>query len=266
MEFSWITDGIRITCPRLIGMNRLKLILFALLLAGCSTTTKYEAKAPGGEARPAKYPIYIYTENVKVPRAFEIIGTMRVSDTPFTVMGGSLEKVLNKLRDNARTKGADALQIKAIRKPDFLSPNYGAEAHFLRFTDQWESLALTKEGLEAYFQTNRAALDPIEGLWSGSDTAQSRVVILKNNSKPGRDLVALIVGTKNPSWQTGDKKMDLARGERPGVYRGNYYQDDYQAKQVAFTLRGSATNRIVLQLSEDGEFTVFNRAMPVSRE
>jgi len=247
-------------------MNHLKLILLALLLAGCSTITKYESRLPAGPAKPADYPVYIYTEEITVPRAFEVIGTMRVSDTPFTVTGGSLEKVLNKLRDNARTKGADALQIKAIRKPDFLSPNYGAEAHFLRFTDQWESLALTKERLEAYFRTNQAALDPIEGLWSGSDTTQSRVVIIKNDSRRGRDLVALIVGTKNPAWQTGDKKMDLARGERPGVYRGTYYQDDYRAKRVAFTLRGSATNQIVLQLSEDGEFTVFNRAMPVSRE
>ena len=247
-------------------MNHLKLILFALLLAGCSTTTKYEAKAPGGEAKPADYPIYVYTENVQVPRAFEIIGTMRVSSTPFTVMGGTLEKVLNKLRDNARAKGADAVQIKTISDPSFLSSNYGAEAHFLRFTDQWESIALTKEGVQAYFQTNKTTLDPIEGVWMGGDAVQSRVVIIKNDSKRGRDLVALIVGTKNPSWQTGDKKMDLTRGERPGVYRGAYYQDDYQAKRVAFTLRGSATNRIVLQVSEDGEYAVFNRAMPVSSE
>lgn len=247
-------------------MNHRRLILFALLLAGCSTTTHYEAKVPGGEAKPADYPIYLYTENVRVPRAFEVIGTMRVSDTPFTVMGGSLEQVLTKLRDQARAKGADAVQLKSVRKPDFLSPNHGAEADFIRFTDQWESLGLTLEGVQTYFQTNRTKLDPIEGLWLGGDSVQSRVVIMRNDSRRGRELVAWIIRTTNPTWHTGDKKMDLARGERPGVYRGAYYQDDYQAKQVAFTLRGAATNQIVLQLSEDGAFTVFHRMPPASGE
>lgn len=247
-------------------MKHQKLILLALMLAGCSTTAKYEPRLPAGPAKPADYPIYIYVEGVQVPRAFEVIGTMRVSPTSFTVMGGSLEKVLAKLRDHARAKGAEAVQLTDVTKPDFWNPNYGAEAAFLRFTDVWESIALTPEDVRAYFQTNQARLEPAEGVWMGNDATRSRVAIMKNASQRGRDLVAWMLDSRNPSWCAGDKKMDLVRGERPGIYRGTYYQDDYRGKRVAFTLRGAATNQIFLQLSEAGEFVLFSRETPVSGE
>jgi len=239
-------------------MKNPTLILFpVLMLAGCTTVAKYEPKSAAGPAKPADYPIYVYSEKVKSPRPFEIIGTMRVGDTPFTVMGGSLEGVLNKLRQNAREKGADAVQLKSIKEPGFTSGNYGAEADFLRFTDTWESVALPDDELLAYFRTIGQTLDPIEGIWSGNDPVQSRVAIMKNSSKPGRDFIALIVSTRNPTWHRGDRKMNIFRGERPGVYRGDYYLDDYQGKKVAFTLRTPPANRFVIQMSEEGQPIVF---------
>jgi hypothetical protein len=82
---------------------------------------------------------------------------------------------------------------------------------------------------------------------------------MKNSSKPGRDFVAFILNTKNPSWRRGDKKMDIASGERPGVYRGDYYLDDYQGKRVAFTLGGTPASRFVLQMSEESYPIIFSR-------
>jgi hypothetical protein len=241
-------------------MKNPTLMLFALgLLAGCTTTVKYQGRTTASPAKPVDYPIYIYNEKVKVPRAFEIIGTAHVGDTPFTVTGGKLEDVLKKLRQTAREKGADALQLKYIKEPGFLSSNFGADAHLLHFTDAWESVSMPDTELTDYFRTNGPALDPIEGVWSGNDATRSRVAIIKNHSKPGRDFVALILVTKNPSWKAGDRKIDLARGERPGVYRGVYYQDDYQGKKVAFVLRGPPQNRFVLQLSEEGVPIIFTR-------
>ena len=236
------------------------LILFAVLpLAGCTTVAKYESKSAAGPAKPADYPIYVYSERMKSPRPFEIIGTMRVGDTPFTVMGGSLESVLDKLRQNAREKGADAVQLKSVKSPGFTSGNYGAEADFLRFTDTWESVALPEDELLAYFRTNGQSLDPIEGIWRGNDSVLSRVAIVKNSSKPGRDFIASILNTGNPTWQRGDRKMDIVRGERPGVYRGNYYFDDYRGKAVAFTLLIPPANRFVIQPPGDSVAVIFTR-------
>ena len=241
-------------------MKKFALILFpVLLLAGCTTVAKYEPKSAAGPAKPAGYPIYVYTEQMKVPRPFEIIGTMRVSDTPFTVMGGSLEGVLEKLRQNAREKGADAVRLKSVKEPGFTSANYGAEADFLRFTDAWESVALREAELLAYFRTNRQTLDPIEGIWSANDPVQSRIAIVKNSSKPGRDFIAIILSTRNPTWQGGDRKIDIVRGERQGVYRGDYYFDDYQGKRVAFTLRGPPANRFVIQKTDESAPIIFTR-------
>ena len=228
------------------------------MLAGC-TTVKYEGKTDAGPAKPEGYPIYVYPEEVKVPRPFEVIGTMRVGDTPFTVIGGSLEGVMNTLRQKARQKGADALKLTSFKPPGFTSANYRADANFLRFTEAWESVSYSDDELRAYFRTNAQTLDPIEGIWLGSDAVQSRVVIMKNSARPGRDFIAFILSTSNPSWQRGDKKMDLARGERPGVYRGDYYLDDYQGKRVAFTFRGPPASRFILQWSEESAPVIFTR-------
>src|SRR5688500_4982036 len=107
---SWTSNRNRVSCPLLVSMKNSGLLLLPLLLfAGCATVAKFESKSTAGPAKPEGYPIYVYTEQVKVPRPCEVIGTMHVGDTPFTVVGGSLEGVLNKLRRNAGEKGADAV-------------------------------------------------------------------------------------------------------------------------------------------------------------
>jgi len=241
-------------------MRKPALLLFLVwLLPGCSTVTKYESKLAAGPAKPVDYPIYFYPENIEVPRPFEVIGTIRVSDTPFTVMGGSLEAVVEKLTRNAREQGADAVKLISIATPGFTSPNYGAEASLLRFTTPWEAVGCSEAELRAYCRTNGQTLDPIEGIWSGSDPAQSRIGIMRNRSKPRRDFIAFILATRNPAWQRGDKKMDIVRGERPGVYRGNYYLNDYQQTSMAFTLPGTAAASFVVRVADDRDPVRFTR-------
>lgn len=233
-------------------------MLAGVLLLGCTTTARYETKAPDGPAKPADYPIYVYEEGASVPRPYEVMGTMHIGDTPFTVMGGSLDSVVNKLLQAARQKGADAVQLISVRSPEFTTAHFRADANFIRFTNVWESLPLTAEYLQVYFKTNAAALDPIEGIWHASDRVQSRVAIVKNHSKPGREFIAVILNTRNRGWRNGDKKADLRRGERPGVYRGTYYRDDYTEDRVAVTMRLSATNRFTVSRGEQ-EPVVFVR-------
>jgi len=240
-------------------MKNPALFLFpVLVLTGC-TVVKYDSKAVAGPAKPADHPIYVYTEKMKIPRQFEIIGTMHVGHTPFTMMGGSLEGELKTLREHARKKGADALQITSVESPGFTTANYRVDARFLRFTDAWESVSLPEDELQAYLRTNRQTLDSIEGIWTGNDPMQSRIAIMKETSRPGRDFIAFILSTKNTAWHNGDKKMDVVRGERPGVYRADYYFDDYRAKKAAITLRGAPAGRFVVHMPDDSDPIIFSR-------
>lgn len=241
-------------------MKNLFLLLFLSgALAGCGTVKNYDAKLEAGPAKAADYPIYLYPEKIPVPRPYEVVGTMTVRDTPLTVFGGSFEGEVDALRKRARKVGADAIRLTSVQQPDFLHAKYRVEANLIRFTNIWESVALTEGELRAYFHTNAAMLDPIEGIWLANDVMQCRVGIMKNNSRAGRDFIAFILNTANQTWQHGDKKLDLTSGERAGVYRGAYYLEDYRRLGVAFTLQGSRTNQFGFQLSEDGFPTVFSK-------
>jgi hypothetical protein len=137
--------------------------------------------------------------------------------------------------------------------------HYRVEANFLRFTDVWETVPLSEAGLLEYLKSHQPALDPIEGIWSGDDQAKSRIGIMRNISRPGRDFVGFILGTKNLSWQNGYKKLDIKQGERRAVYRFDYYLDDFQAKADAMTLGGPAARRFRVHLSHDAEVISFTR-------
>lgn len=241
-------------------MKNLALYLLSVLLfAGCSTVTTYDSKTDAGPAKPSDYPIYVYTEKVEIPRPSEVIGNMHVGDTPFTMKGGSLNAVLDTLRENARKKGADALKITSIETPGFSSGNFKVDAKFLRFTDSWESVGLSKEQVLAYFKNNEKTLDPIEGIWFENFPVQSRIAIMKNTSKAGRDFIAFIIGTRNPSWRIGDKKMDITRGERSGVYRIDYYLDDYEKKGAVLTLSGTPADKLIVHMPDDAGFIQYTK-------
>jgi hypothetical protein len=149
--------------------------------------------------------------------------------------------------NNARKKGADALQVTSIKKPNFLRPNHGADANFLRFTDTWESIPLSEAELKDYFKANAQKLDPIEGVWR-ADRAQTRVAILKNSSRPEREFIAVLLETKNATWKAGDKRADIRRGERAGVYRGSYYRDDYLEKKVVVRMQLPSANQFAVSV------------------
>lgn len=235
------------------------LLLLAGFVAGCSTVKSYVAKADAAPAKPKDHPIYIYNEKKPVPRPNEVLGTMSIRDTPFTLFGGSLEAEMDVLRNQARSKGADAVQLTSVEPPDFLHAKYRITGDLLRFTNAWENLSLSEPEFRNYLQAPPAPLDPIEGIWTVNDMMGSRVGIIRNTVRPGRDFFAFILTSGNPTWQAGDKKLELARGERPGVYRGLYYFEDYTRKSVAFSLLGNRTNLFILPMPNDDPPVIFTK-------
>ncbi len=205
-------------------------LVSALLLTGCSTVTTYKPKAAAGPAKPADYPVLVYAEDETVSRPCEVIGTISIHAAGFTMFGGSVESEMKKVMQTAREKGADGVQMKTMEQPDFANANFRLVADLLRYTDAWETIPITKEQFAAYLKANQRSLDPIEGVWNTFGRVPHRIGIMRDTSKPGRDFVGFILGTENPTWHDGYKKIDIQRGPQPGTYILDYYLDNFSKR------------------------------------
>jgi hypothetical protein len=233
-------------------MKDLALLLsMILLLAGCSTVTTYRANTAAGPAKPANYPIPVYTEDMTVPRPCEVIGTVSVGGGRFTMFGGSAESEMLKVMRAAHEKGADVIQMKLIEKPGYTEVNCRLVADLLRYTDVWETIGMTEEAFDAYLKTNRRNLDPIEGVWDAYEPVPHRIGIMRNTSKPGRDFVAFILGTSDPSWRNGYKKIDIQRGPQAGSYLLGYYLDNFSERETTIILGQRSTFSLAVPTSDE---------------
>jgi hypothetical protein len=221
--------------------------LLMLLLAGCTTGKIYKPNIAAQPPKPAGYPIPLYNSDLRIPRPCQLIGEISIGDTGFTMFGGSAKDVMKTLMDIAHEKGADVVQVITMEKPGFTSQNYGVEANLLRYTDNWETFAISEKDFLTYLQQHRQTLDTIEGVWS--DGSPELIGIIKDTSRPGRDFIAFTLNPLLPSWQKGYKKIDLARAAQPGAYRIRFYREDF----------GEADTTILLD--HDRSFTFIIRAV-----
>jgi hypothetical protein len=235
-------------------MRHLASVLFSmLLLTGCGTVVTYKSNAAAGTAKPVGYPISVYTEGMIIPRPFEVIGTVSVGNSGFTVVGGSVDDVMKKVMQNAREKGADAVRMAAIEKPDFVNPNYRVAADLLRYTNSWETVAISEDEFLAYLKKNEQMLDPIEGVWFADGQYKNRIGIMKNTSKPGRNFVGFVLNTEVPSWREGCKKIDIKRGMQRGTYSFNYYRDDFGLVATTVILGDAFKFMLIFQTADTDE-------------
>ena len=239
------------------GVKNLALLLFSmLLLTGCGSLVTYQANAPAGTPKPPGYPIPVYTEGMTVPRPCQVIGTVSVRNSGFTVAGGSVEDVMKDVMQRARQKGADAVKVMSIDKPDFGNPNYRLTAGLLRYSDAWETIGLSENEFFAYLQRNKNSLDPIEGIWIVDGQYDDRIGIMRNHAKPGRDFVGFVLHSDQPAWREGYKLMDIARGEQPGSYRLVYYLGDFSQVHTTVVLNHAAEFSLLVQSADEDQPTV----------
>lgn len=242
-----------------MSVKILSMLLGSLAVVGCTTVKNYESKIAPGAAHPADYPIHLYPKEVAVPRAHEVIGVMSIRDTPLTLFGGSFEGEIAQLRKQAVRVGADAVKLTAVEQPDFLHAKYRVTAELIRFTDSWEQVEITEAEFRAQLSARRTQLDPIEGIWAANDPMQTRLGVLRSDTKPGRAFIAVVVSTRNVNWPVGYKKLELASGERAGIYRGYYYFEDFRRKAVALSLKGALGNLFFIPMSDDEPPLIFTK-------
>jgi hypothetical protein len=249
-------------------MKKLALFIPLLfLLASCGTTNTYKPNPTAAvpPAKPADYPIPLYNENMRIPRPCELIGEFSIGDTQLTMFGGSMKGVMKTLMQTAHEKGADVVVLTSIKQPEFESAHYRLEANLLRYSDNWEMVALSESNLVAYLQKHQKSLDPIEGIWS--DGSSDRIGIIRNASKPGRDFIAFMLNVQLPSWQAGYKKIDIARIDRPGAYSLKYYQDDFAMAKTSIQLDHNSQFTFLISTANKADeitFTKIGTPMPLN--
>lgn len=227
-------------------------LFLALAATGCAFTT-YKSKTAAGPAKPDNYPVPVYTEQMKIPRPCEIMGTVSFHAGKFTMFGGSSEKELAKVLQMARHKGADAVRVMDVEKPDFANPNYQLTAQLLSYADVWETVPLSRKTFQAYLNAHQQQLDPIEGVWLSDILHGLTIGIVKDDSKPGRDFVGFILNSANPAWTPSMKKIDIRRGAQPGSYVLTYYLEDFARREVPIILAQKDKFAISIYTGEDSD-------------
>jgi hypothetical protein len=242
---------------RIVRLPLYGLALVTLLLAGCTTSLHYQPATAGGTtlaAWPTNYPVPLFTEDATVPRPAKIIGTVSTSNTGFSTIGGDIQVELKKLLKLAREQGADAVQLTTLQKPDYSDTNYRFKANLLSYTDTWETVSLSTVQFEAYLAANQGNLDPIEGVWNGRGAVPQYIGIMRDPAgKGGRDFVGFILGTQNPSWKKGYRKMDIQHGAQPNTYFIEYYLDDFTKRTIPIDLGPDFKMTLTLKKSVDDD-------------
>jgi hypothetical protein len=239
-------------------MKRLVLLVpVFFLLASCGTTKTYTMSLPAGPAKPPDYPIPVYSIDMRLPRPCELIGKLAIGDTQLTMFGGSMPEVMKTIMKTAHEKGADVVVLTSVKSPDFESAHYRMEAKLLRYADTWETNGLSENDFLAYLRQHQQTLDPIEGIWS--DGSPDRIGIVRNSSKPGRDFTAFMLNVKLTSWQTGYKKMDIARVDRPGAYSLKYYRDDFGMVKTTVLLDHNHAFSFLISTDDQADEVTFTK-------
>jgi hypothetical protein len=247
---------------QLAPIRSLALFLFSgLLLTGCSTVLTYQPNLPAGPAKPAGYPIPVYTENMTVPRPCAVMGTVFIGAGHFTMRGGSADAETAKIIKTAWEKGADAVRVRSVDDPGYTSASYRMVADLLRYTDDWETIVISEPAFAHYLDTHRQHLDPIEGIWDGAGTVPHRIGIMRDHSTPGRDFVGFMLDTADPTWREGYKKIDIQRGIQPGSYVLAYYLDNFSKKEITVILGQRLTFTLNMPTSdEEAEFVTYTKS------
>jgi hypothetical protein len=239
--------------------------LLIFLLAGCGTTKTYTPRLAAGPPKPADYPIPVYNLDQRIPRPCELIGELSIGDTQLTMFGGDIKGVMKTIMLTAHEKGADVVELTSIKAPDFESAHYRVEARLLRYSDNWETVAISEKDFLAYLRQHGQALNPIEGVWS--DGSPNQFGIIRNTSKPGRNFIAFMLNTELPSWQKGYKKMDIALTDRPGGYSLKYYRDDFSMAKTSVLLDHEHAFSFMIITDDKAEemaFTKIGAPMPLN--
>ena len=115
-------------------MSKFLVLFFLICVGGCASNTQLNVYSQPEGSKPIGCDLEVYRDPGFIKKSFDIIASISVDDTGFTVNCG-LEKTMKTIRDNACEVGADAVLITNEKSPDIWSTCYRADAAMLVFKD-----------------------------------------------------------------------------------------------------------------------------------
>ena len=244
----------------------------ALLICGsCTTATSFRpadaaVESQDLEAKPEGHPIPVYSlENPAPEQLYRAIGTLKIRDTGFTTIGGSLDAVIAQAKREARERGADAIQITRVFEPDSVSTIYRIDACLLCLRGDWPHRSLTEADVIELLEEDRK-VDPVEGIWSAQDQS-FRVAIVpddKGGAKRGFVGFVLDVAPEQPLWQAGFVRIDLTPAATSGVYVATYHDERFRRNGSVVTL--SVPGLLTIPPSTDASGVILVKMFPPVQE
>jgi hypothetical protein len=119
------------------------IVLAAIVCSGCASSFKRTGYAAATQKASVDCPV-VFKQQVQVQDDVDILGTVKASDTGFSVKCDEAY-VLRRFRDDACAIGADVVSLSEERAPDFWSTCYQATATFLRYRDREIARSLTSD-------------------------------------------------------------------------------------------------------------------------
>ena len=108
------------------------ILLTVLILTGCAFQTDVDVFSQPKGSKPLDCPLEIYRNSNLIKKEYEIIGSVKLEDSGFTVSCGR-RKAMTIIREEACVAGGDAVLITNEKQPDIFSTCYRANATILSY-------------------------------------------------------------------------------------------------------------------------------------
>ena len=114
--------------------NLLHIIIFGTALAACSP--KITSNMTGTyNPLPDDAEVAVIEYGASAPDNAELLGTIKIGDSGFTMKDGSYNAVISLAKEKARQAGGNVVQITKHKAPDMVSSIHRIEANILRVAD-----------------------------------------------------------------------------------------------------------------------------------
>lgn len=123
--------------------NIVLVVLASLSLLSCAPAVYFSSSGNSRDPKSPDHYIFVLPAKVSLPPNAVVLGEISVTDAGMSV-NCDLPAVIEKAKQRARKVGADAIQVTAIREPDFMSTCYWIKALAIAF-DHADSATIARQ-------------------------------------------------------------------------------------------------------------------------
>lgn len=249
----------------ILGISKLIIIL---ILFGCASTVR-TTSVTNYPPTPISEPIVVYGLNDLVPMDAKNIGTIKISDSGFSVDCG-WNHVIEEAKNECRSIGGNAIKLITVNEPDFSSTCYRITAYVLRspekkyIADSDKKTGYTENKLKTEWASS--GVEDIEGIYEKIGDGQSAKYTLAIKKKNTEEYIAIYLSgaleSYSTNWYEGDLKAKIFKTATPNFYKVEWYMAD---KSINSNLYISFEQGLMKSIwSENGMEEIYLKLYPTS--